>query len=78
MGVMVPPLVFTSLMQYGEPVANIDCLFTVGADNLLFTLADGRADADFADARKRLSLLYADRYSLTISPAHICLTIPIS
>ncbi len=77
MGVMVPPLVFTSLMQYSQPVANIDCLFTVGADNLQFTLADGRSDADFVDARKRLSLLYADRYSLTISPEHICLTIPI-
>ena len=78
MGIMVPPLVFTSLMQYSEPVGNIDCHFTVGADNLQFTVADGRTDADFAAARKRLSLLYADSYSLIVNNNGICLTIPIS
>lgn len=78
MGIMVPPLVFTSLMQYSEPVGNIDCHFTVGADNLQFTIIDGRTNADFSAARKRLSLLYADRYSLIVNNNGICLTIPIS
>lgn len=77
-GVMVPPLIFTLLMQYTQPVDNIECSFSVGATNLKFTLVDGRVDVDFENVQKQLSLLYSDDYSLTISPEHICLTIPIN
>ncbi len=78
MGVMVPPLIFTSLMQYSEPVGNIDCHFEVNSDNLRFTLSDGRTYVDFSTAHKRLLQLYGNRYLLTISNFQIYLTIPIS
>ena len=77
MGVVVPPLIFSSTMQYEEAVDNIDCQFIANDENVTFILTDGRTDVDLSAINIRLTTIYGTNYSAGFANGTTHVTIPI-